>query len=260
MKIACGETIIPGNTFREKVEFLESAGYEGIDLVGAGLRERIEEVKDTLSKSSISVAAIYSRLQYSLLSNEPEERKIAIEQLKDRLLIASELKALGVIFVPIFGLPKIPDLSPFMSTIELEKALLISILKEIVPVANSLGVSLFLEPINKKETHFINNLTQGFEIARETGVYLLADIYHLILEEQSPDTLAKYRDYIGYVHIANKSREVPREEDFIYLKSWLDILKQIDYNGYISLECSPPKEPEELRLFPEIFKKLTFSQ
>ncbi|MBC7320860.1 sugar phosphate isomerase/epimerase [bacterium] len=256
MRLACGEMIIPGNTFREKVEFLESAGFDGIDLVGAGLRERVSEVKDVLTESSIGVTAIYSRLQYPLLSGDIEERKIAIEQLKDRLSVASELNALGVIFVPIFGPPKIQDLSPFMSAIELERALLISILKEIVPIANSLRVKLLLEPVNRKETHFINNLTQGFEIAKETGVYLLADIYHLVLEEQSPDTLAEYKDYIGYVHIANREREVPKEEDFVYLKPWLDTLKKIGYNGYISLECSPPKELEVLKNFVETFKRL----
>lgn len=256
MKIACGEMIVPGNTFREKLEILESAGYDGIDLVGAGLRERIDEVKENLSRSNIKVGVIYSRLQYSLLSSELEERKIAIEQLKDRLLVASELSSLGVIFVPIFGPPRISDLSPFMNTIELERALLIAILKELVPMAKSLGIKLLLEPVNKKETHFINNLVQGFEIAKETGVYLLADIYHLILEEQSPDTLAKYKDYIGYVHIANKLREVPKEEDFVYLKPWLDVLKKIDYKGYVSLECSPPKEPEELKNFLELFRRL----
>lgn len=256
MKLACGEMIVTKNTFREKVKFLESVGFDGIDLVGAGLRERVSEVKDVLAESSISVTAIYSRLQYPLLSGDIEERKIAIEQLKDRLLVASELNALGVIFVPIFGPPKVQDLSPFMSAVELEKALLISILKEIIPIANSLGVKLLLEPVNRKETHFINNLTQGFEIAKETGVYLLADIYHLILEEQSPDSLVEYKDYIGYIHIANREREVPKEEDFIYLKPWLDALKRMGYDGYVSLECSPPENLEVLRNFVEVFKGL----
>jgi len=256
MKLACGEMIIPGNSFKEKVEFLRYAGFDGIDLVGAGLKDRLEEVKDILAGSNIKVTAIYSRLQYPLLSGDIQERRIAMEQLKERLLVASELEALGVIFVPIFGAPRIPDLSPFMNTLELEKALLIAILREIVPIAENFGVKLFLEPVNRNETHFINNLAQGFEIARETGVYLLADIYHLILEDQTTDTLVKYRDYIGYVHIASKSREVPKEEDFVYLKPWLDTLRYIGYEGYVSLECSPPENSEELRRFVDLFRGL----
>ncbi len=82
MKLACGETIIPKDTFKEKIQFLESAGYEGIDLVGAGLKERLEEVEDIISKSKIKVGAIYSRLQYPILSSDIREREIAIEQLK----------------------------------------------------------------------------------------------------------------------------------------------------------------------------------
>ncbi|MGC8718096.1 MAG: sugar phosphate isomerase/epimerase family protein [bacterium] len=253
MKLACGEMIIPGSSFREKIEILESAGFDGIDLVGSGLKDRLEEVKSILAKSDIKVAAIYSRLQYPLLSSNIEEREIAIEQLKERLLVASKLGAIGVIFVPIFGPPRIPDLSLFMNAVELEKALLIAILREITPMTRKLKVKLLLEPVNKKETHFINNLTQGLEIAKETGVYLLADIYHLILEDQSPDTLVECKDYIGYVHIANKTREVPKEEDFVYLKPWLDTLKEIGYNGYVSLECSLPKDVEELKHFVEVF-------
>lgn len=254
MKIACGETIVPGSTFEEKVRFLEESGFDGIDLVGAELRERIEEVSNILSGSKIKASAIYSRLQYSLLSSNPEEREIAIEQLKERLNVASQLGAVGVIFVPIFGPPKLPDLKPFMDTIQLEKALLIAILKEIVPIAKSLGVKLFLEPVNKNETHFITNLIQGLEIAEQTGVNLLTDIYHLIIEEQSIDSIFKAKDYIGCVHIASRTREVPREEDFEYLIPWIKAIEEVGYEGYISLECSPPKEVEALKRFPKIFR------
>lgn len=254
MKLACGETILPDLTFEEKVRFLEESGFDGIDLVGAGLKERIEEVNTVLSKSKIKVSAIYSRLRYSLLSSNIEERETAIEQLKERLEVASQLDAVGVIFVPIFGPPKLPDLKPFMDTIQLEKALLIAILREIVPISERLGVRLFLEPVNRNETHFITNLIQGLEIAKESGVSLLADIYHLIVEDQSIDSIFKVKDYIGYVHIASRTREIPKEEDFEYLLPWIKAVKSIPYEGYISLECSPPKDIETLKRFPKIFR------
>lgn len=255
MKLACGETIVPGSTFEEKIRFLEENEFDGIDLVGAGLKSRLEEVENVLSKSRIRVSAIYSRLQYPLLSSDAREREIAIEQLKERIEVASKLEATGVIFVPIFGPPKLPDLKPFMDTIELEKALLIAILKEMVPLARNFGVKLFLEPINKNETHFINNLIQGLEIAETTGVNLLADIYHLIIEEQPIDSIFKAKEYIGCVHIASKTRDVPKKEDFSYLAPWLKAIRDINYDGYISLECSQPKDIEDLRRFPKIFKE-----
>ncbi|HPO82738.1 MAG TPA: sugar phosphate isomerase/epimerase, partial [bacterium] len=205
----------------------------------------------------IKVGAIYSRLQYPILSSDIKKREIAIEQLKERIELAHKLKAIGVIFVPIFGQPEIPDLRPFMDTTELEKNLLIAILKDIVSIAKESGVKLLLEPVNRKETHLITNLIQGLEIAEKTGVNLLADIYHLIIEEQPLETIIKCKDHIGYVHIANRLREIPKEEDLEYIRPWIETLTDIGYDGYISLECTPPEDIKDLTRFSEMFRNLS---
>ena len=59
--------------------------------------------------------------------------------------------------VPIFGAPRISDLSPYKSTAELETELLVELLKDLGGYAEEVGNIVLLEPLNRYETHFNQN-------------------------------------------------------------------------------------------------------
>jgi sugar phosphate isomerase/epimerase len=116
----------------------------------------------------------------------------------------------------------------------------ISICKQLVPFAQKYNVVISLEPLNTKECNFINSVAEGGEIVEAVNhdnFRLLADIYHMLMENESPANLTKYGHLLYHTHIAEKAgRTAPgvNNEDFTpYLKA----LKNVNYEGRMTIEC-----------------------
>ena len=155
-----------------------------------------------------------------------------------------------MIVVPIFGPPQLPDMTPWRTARELEEALLVEQLGRLAAYAGECGVTVFLEPLNRYETHLINRVDQALEIKRRVGsphLRVLADTFHMNIEEA--DMAAAIRAGgadIGYVHLADSNRIVPGQghTDF---GGVLAALEGIAYKGWMSMECGAPRGEESLR-------------
>jgi sugar phosphate isomerase/epimerase len=106
--------------------------------------------------------------------------------------------------------------------------------------AEKYGVLISLEPMNTGECNFINSVEEGAGIVKEVNhknFRLLADIYHMLRDNESPHNIVKYGDLLCHAHIAeNKGRSAPgvSNEDFIpYFRAF----KKIRYKGRMSIEC-----------------------
>jgi sugar phosphate isomerase/epimerase len=124
---------------------------------------------------------------------------------------------------------------------EKAKQQFISICKQLVPFAQKYNVVITLEPLNTKECNFINSVAEGGEIVETVNhdnFRLLADIYHMLMENENPANLIKYGHLLYHTHIAEKAgRSAPgvNNEDFTpYLKA----LKNVNYDGRMTIECS----------------------
>lgn len=116
----------------------------------------------------------------------------------------------------------------------------IGLCKQMAPVAGKYKVTIVLEPLNSGECNFINSVAEGGEIVKEVGhpaFKLLADLYHMKVDEEGPENILKYGQLIRHVHIAEKEgRSAPgtNGEDFT---PYFRALKEIRYKGRISIEC-----------------------
>lgn len=117
----------------------------------------------------------------------------------------------------------------------------ISICKQLAPFAKKYNVVISLEPLNTKECNFINSVAEGGEIVQAVNhenFRLLADIYHMLMENESPANITKYGHLLYHTHIAEKTgRSAPgvNNEDFTpYFKA----LKDVKYEGRMAIECS----------------------
>jgi sugar phosphate isomerase/epimerase len=124
---------------------------------------------------------------------------------------------------------------------EKAKQQFISICRQLATLAQKYNVIISLEPLNSQECNFINSLAEGAEIinaVRHENFRLLADIYHMMKENESPSSITKYGHLLYHTHIAEKKdRTAPgvNNEDFIpYFKT----LKEIKYEGRMTIECS----------------------
>ena len=250
MKLSCQEGMVPGRDFKEKLSNLEKFGYQGIELGGANLKAREKEIQQALSDSSVKVSSICAGYKGTLLAKDPQERKSCIQEIKELLSIAGRFGATGLIVVPIFGQPQIPDLSPLYTAWDLERKLLVELCQELGEHAEKVGSLVLLEPLNRYETHFLNRLEQAIEICKEVGspgVRIMADFFHMNIEEADiPKSIREAKGFIRHVHLADSNRLLPGygHTDFA---SGFKALRDIGFDDYMALECGMPG-PGEVEL------------
>lgn len=108
------------------------------------------------------------------------------------------------------------------------------------PLAAKYNIVVVLEPLNHNECNLINSLAEGatiVEAVNHPNFRLLADIYHMMMDDEGPDQILKYGHLIEHTHIAEKEgRAAPGtfNEDF---SPYFEALKQVGYRGMMSVEA-----------------------
>jgi len=116
----------------------------------------------------------------------------------------------------------------------------VGLLRRLGPIAAAHGVVVAIEPLNRDECNFINTVAEGAAIVREAGhpnIRLLADIYHMLRENEGPEALVAAGPFLRHVHLAEKDRRTPpglAGDDF---RPYLWTLRRAGYAGDISIEC-----------------------
>jgi len=117
----------------------------------------------------------------------------------------------------------------------------IRLLKRMGPVARKYNVTIAIENLQKSECNFINTVGEALAIAKEVNdpnILVLADIFHMMRENEGPEVLVEARKYLTHCHIAElKDRTAPgmAGDDF---RPYFKALKKIGYTGGISIEGS----------------------
>ncbi len=243
MKLACQEGLAVGKNLEEKLDNLAAAGYEGIEFWGSNLGERAAEIKRLTASHTVKPSSICAGFRGCPVDADKHEREIASEDMHLLLQVAGDLGMSGLIMVPIFGSPRIPDLSPLATAIDLEKDLFTKLCDEWGQTAAKAGTMLLIEPLNRYETHLIRTLQDGVDICERVGnphIKIMADFFHMSIEENDiPAAIKSAGKHIAHVHLADSNRQMPGlgHTDF---KSGFAALKEIGYTGYMALECGNP--------------------
>lgn len=116
-----------------------------------------------------------------------------------------------------------------------------ALLCEIGPLADAHQVTLVIEPLNRKECNFVNSLAEGAELVDACGhpqIRLLADYYHMLMEEEPVSEVSRHGHLIHHTHVAElQGRSFPGKfgEDF---RPFFEALRKVEYPGNVSLECA----------------------
>ena len=101
-------------------------------------------------------------------------------------------------------------------------------------VAEETGTYIYLEPLNRYQDHMLNTLEDAVGIIDKGGfkrVKITADFYHMAIEEDDiSESLRKYKDYIGHIHIAENHRYQPGTGSIDWARH-MKTLKEIGYEG-----------------------------
>jgi sugar phosphate isomerase/epimerase len=231
-------TPFPTRDLGERVALLRRLGYDGIELGREFLDVPVESIQAKIAGSGIAVSAIVGSIQ--LLAPKPEERRAGIELTRRRLQMARALGAAGVIEVPTFGPCKFPETANQPSPHAHEDRLLAEALAQLAPDAVRAGIPILLEPLTRKETHYMNLQAHGarlIEGAGGAGVRLLSDFYHMQLEEADiARTLTEHGRLTAYVHLADgEARTRPGSLPFDYRPGFRS-LKRHGFSGWLTME------------------------
>lgn len=233
LKIASQEGIIPGRDLPEKLANLEKWGFDGIELGGGGLPDRVKSVQEALRNSKIRISAICAGYGGALASDQESERKRAFEDIKTLLTAAGELRSTGLIVVPAFnGQTKLDNREA--------RKVLLDQLPALGEHAVQAGTRILLEPLNRGEAFFLRQLADGAAICRDAkspGVCLMGDFYHMYIEETSDlGAFISAGDYLHHVHLASIKRNLPGQDERDFTQGFRG-LKMIGYQDFCSLEC-----------------------
>lgn len=128
--------------------------------------------------------------------------------------------------------------------------------------ARRYGIKLAIEPLRFSETNFINTLSDAAEICSVLGsdnVGCTLDLFHFDRNGEPMSDIKKYGEFVIHTHLArrNADRRIPTLDEQDEVEEFVGALRDIDYNGRMSLEGTfyPDFEPSltaALQLFRAI--------
>lgn len=195
--------------------------------------DRLSQVKS----AGVRIPACNVFLPGKLKSVGPDAVHDEIISYAETAFRRAEMAGVGIIVFGSGGSRSVPE--GFSHATAREQFL--DLCRKMGPVARRYKVTVVLEPLNSGECNFLNSVAEGGEMVKEINhpnIRLLADIFHMLREKESPESIRRYGKYIRHTHIAeNRERSAPgvNGEDFTpYIKALLDI----NYKGMLSVECN----------------------
>ena len=126
------------------------------------------------------------------------------------------------------------------------KRQIVAFLRDAAADARAAGVTVVVEPLNRKECNVINSVAEAMEYVAAVdhpNVRCLLDTYHFWLEAEPLDNLKAHVRSISHVHLADAAgRVAPGLSGTADYKPVFRILKDAGYDGLVSFEGSPIPE------------------
>ena len=238
LRLSFQEGTALGENLNEKLDYMESLGIVGFEPSGRKLASRVSEFQQALSGRNIKVSAICAGFGGFILAEDSKVKAEFDSSMRDIIAAAGELGSTGVIMVPAFNGQK-PCMPHTLETREY----LCEQMHELGEYALKHKTTVILEPLNRKEAHYLRQVADAAAICRDSksaGVKCMGDFWHM--QEETSDYaafLSAGKEYLQHVHIASRGRRIMPGEDG-ELDNYVEgfrALKQLEYPYYVSFEC-----------------------
>ncbi|SDY14442.1 Sugar phosphate isomerase/epimerase [Acetomicrobium thermoterrenum DSM 13490] len=233
---------------QQNLEKLKKLSYDGVELA---IRDPstvdIDEMNALLNKNNFTVCAIGTGQAFvedglSLTHPDPNIRAYAINRIKKFINLASNITGKPKIIIGLIrGIKK--------TNVNVENYFYKS-MQDILLEAEKYKIDILIEPINRYETDFINNIHEALIFIKKLNhprLLLLADTFHMNIEEPNVwQSLEICKEKLGHIHVADTNRWAPGYGHFEW-DIFSQTLKKISYSGWISGEMLPkPSEDEAI--------------
>ena len=267
MKLACtvstyptqfGPIIFKDGNLAENIRIMKKYGYEGVDFfIKKTSPAQILEFKKMFEAENISFVTLFAiylgESGVKLSEKDPELRKRNIDLVKEQLDNAKAIGAIGLGMGYIRG-------NHYDGETEGDALKRIAeALYEIGGYAEEIGSTVMLEPINRYEINTLNRATDCVDFIKNNqlkGVSLQLDMFHMNIEDKSiPDTIRYAKNLVSNLHISSSNRYAVGQGHFDYAPV-LAALRDIGYDGYLTLEAFAPDPEQALRETAQNMKPL----
>ena len=239
-KLAIREALLPGATVSERLALARALGFAGVEFSAAGLDERIDEIDEALRAHGLRASGVNMGACDGWVSADSGRRRRANDRLREALACALDLEAEYVSFAPQYGAGDMPDLTPFASPWELQKELLIWLLRGFSDLADAMDAKLALLPLNRGKTAFLTRLEQAAAFCREVDnhpmITIAASACEMALEEA--DMLACLESHIealSVIYLADSGDRLPAAGGLPFAEIGA-ALRQHEYQGWLVLD------------------------
>lgn len=221
-------------------------GYDGIELALLDKNQVDIKIVSRLIKEYgleipvVSTGQVFAGSNLWFTAPDPAVRKQTIEVFKGITEVAAEFGAM-------VNMGRVRGFIGQGETVETAEQRFGESVREVADYASKLGVTLILEPVNRYEINFINNLDEGAVLIDKLaipGLKLMPDVFHMNIEDASIEgNLQKYMNYIAYIHFADSNRLAPGWGHLDF-GSIVKSLNDVAYGGWVSVEILPKPDPD----------------
>ncbi|MBU6169293.1 MAG: sugar phosphate isomerase/epimerase [Bacteroidetes bacterium] len=229
---------------------ISAMGYEKIEIQGTPEAYDTSYVGQLLKDHNMSCWGSVTLMleDRNLLAKNKAQRAKSVQYVKDVVTMVKELDGKMVSVVPATVGKIIPDGRP-----EEEWEWAVEGMKEIYAYAESVGILIGIEPINRFETYFINRGDQALALAEAVGPNcgVCLDSFHMNIEEEDMfDAMLRAKGRLVGFHVADNNRMAPGMGRLDWQRI-VETLKAIGYNEVLSVEFCPPLDRTPANPFPD---------
>ena len=263
IKLGICNELFEGWDFGRVCRTVKQIGYDGLEIAPFTLAPRIFDLKKTrraelkaiAEDAGLEVIGLHWLLAktegFYLTSPDKAVREATTYYLK---ALAEATKDLGGCLM-VLGSPKQRDLLPGV-TYRQAADYAVSVFEEVVPILDTFGVDLCLEPLAPSETDFLNTCAQAMELIERVGhprVRLHMDVKAQSSEQGTtvPDLIRKYAPRAGHFHAQDVNLRGPGMGDVDFAPI-MTALAESGYDRWVSVEVfdfSPGAEETARRSF-----------
>lgn len=233
--------------FESSIRKAKEYGFDGVELAlrsredidGLTLSSMLE--KSNMEVSCISTGRVFASLGQYLTNSDPTGRSAAINTIIGISELAKD-------FGGMINLGRVRGYYADGVEPATTESLFLDSISQIAEAADKNGVTIVVEPVNRYEINFINNVEQCAKLLDRVpykNVGIMPDVFHMNIEDDKiGETLYRYRDSIKYVHLADSNRYAPGNGHMNFHEIF-EALGRANYNDWVSVEILPKPTPDE---------------
>lgn len=211
--ICCGPQSVEGATLDERAlrlqDVLRECGADYFEMgVGSVMGEDFAQLEEALRPLELKAEAFNSFVPAKFrLTGEEADHAPALEYCATALARCRKIGG-SVVVLGSAGARKVPE--GFDKARAMEQ--FTDFCKRLGPVALDAGMMIAIEPLNGGEDNLILSVEAGARIVDEVdhpSIQLLADLFHMVVEGESVQSVQKAGKRLVHTHIASSSRVPP---------------------------------------------------